>query len=114
MNVRVDFEYIALTICAVFGWTLQQVFALTWPQFEKISFEVESLQFARAKNEVYFGICAALGGGKSQENLMDAAGSFVTEEEPELEFTEEELRMAEERMAEELRKRKEKEKKDDV
>lgn len=111
MRKRPNFEYIALTMCAVFGWTLPQVFDLTWPQFVKISTEVRSLQFARAKNEVYLGICAAISGGESQEALIDAAGSFLIDDETKLEYTEEEYRLAEERMKEFQRQQRELEEK---
>lgn len=71
----------------------------------KISTEVRSLQYARAKNEVYLGICAAIGGGESQETLMAAAGSFLIEDKAQLGYTEEEYRLAEERMREIQRQR---------
>lgn len=111
MRKRPNFEYIALTMCAVFGWTLPQVFDLTWPQFVKISTEVRSLQFARAKNEVRLGICAAISGGESEEALNDIAGSFLIDDEPQLEYTEEEYQRALERQKEILRKQRELEEK---
>jgi len=95
-----DFEIIALSLCAVFGWTLPEVFALTVPQFFKASSETCRLQYQRAKNEVFFGVCAAIGGGEAQEDLFKFAGSSVIDEKTELPFTEEELRMAEKRMNE--------------
>ena len=95
----IDFEFVALCICAVFGWTLPDVFALTWPQFFKVILEVRRIQYQRAKNEVYFGVCAAIGGGEAETDLLNEAGSFMLGEEmPELSYTEEELRIAEERM----------------
>jgi hypothetical protein len=95
-----DFEFLALLICGAFGWTLPQVFSLTLPQFMKAGVEVRRVQFQRAKNEIYFGVCAALGGGETQEDLMQSAGSVLIEPpEPELNYTEEELRQAEARMA---------------
>lgn len=94
-------------MCAVFGWTLPQVFSLTWPQFMKISEEIRSLQIARSKNEVYPGICAAISGGEAQEELMNAAGSFLIEDEPHLDYTEEEYQIALERQKEVMRKQRE-------
>ncbi len=85
-------------MCAVFGWTLPQVFDLTWPQFVKISTEVRALQFARANNEVRLGICAAISGGESEDALKDIAGSFLIDDDTKSEYTEEEYRLAEERM----------------
>lgn len=68
---------------------------LTWPQFVYISCQLYRLQYQRAKNEVHFGVCAALGGDKNRQNLMDSAGDFFIEEpEPELTYTQEELAAA--------------------
>lgn len=65
---------------------------LTWPQFTYISCQLCRLQYQRAKNEVFFGVCASLGGNENRENLMDNAGDFFIEEpEPELTYTQEEL-----------------------
>lgn len=107
-----DYEFLALLICGAFGWTLPQVFALTWPQFCKVGEEVRRIQFQRAKNEIYFGICAALGGGEMQEILMQSAGDVITEKQPDLSYTAEQLAAAEKRMAElnEQRKRQEEQK----
>ena len=82
-------------ICAVLGWSLQQVLGLTWPQFEYISCKLHRLQYQRAKNEVHFGVCAALGGSRNRENLLKSAGDFLMDEpEPELTYTQEELEAA--------------------
>lgn len=95
----IDFEFLALLICGAFGWTLPQVFSLTMPQFFKAGAEVQRVQFQRAKNEVYFGICAALGGGDTQKDLMESAGSVLIEDgNALLAYTDDELRAAEERM----------------
>lgn len=67
-------------ICSVLGWSLQQVLNLTWPQFVYISCELHRLQYQRAKNEVHFGVCAALGGETNRKNLIDSAGDFFLEE----------------------------------
>lgn len=95
----------------MFGWTLQQVFGLTWPQFCNVSALLYKVQFQRAKNEVYFGVCAAIGGEDSQKCLMKSAGSFLKEDETKLEYTEEEYKAAEARLAEIIKKREEEERK---
>lgn len=83
----------------------------------KIACEVRGIQFARTKNEVYFGILAAVQGGEAQQLVMDSAGSYLMDDEPKLAYTEEEYKAAEARMEatikareEEERKRKEQEK----
>jgi hypothetical protein len=98
-------------ICSMFGWTLQQVFDLNFRQFMKISCEAQRLQFARTKNEVYLGILAAMTGGEAQEALMESAGTFLTEAEPKLEYTEEEYKAAEARMEAIIKAREEEERK---
>lgn len=88
-----------MTICAVLGWDLRRVLGLTWPQFQYVSLQLHRLQYLRAKNEVFFGVCAALGGENNRQNLLDNAGNFFVEEpEPELQYTSEELAVAEKRM----------------
>ena len=105
-----DFEFMALTICAVFGWTLPQVFCLTIPQFFKVCNEAHRVQYQRAKNEVYFGVCAALGNEENRKDLFDSAGSFCLDDgDVELPYTDEELRIAEERMAQVLEQRRKEE-----
>lgn len=71
--------------------------ALTWPQFEYISCQLHRLQYQRAKNEVFFGIAAALGGEKNRKNLMESAGGFVergADDAANMSYSEEELAAA--------------------
>lgn len=71
--------------------------ALTWPQFQYISCNVRRLAYWRARDEVCFGICAALGDEKTKKNLMESAGSIIKEPAMQ-EYTQEMLADAEERM----------------
>lgn len=84
-------------ICAVLHWDLQRVMQLTWPQFEYVSLQLHRLQYMTAKNEVYFGICGALGNAENLRNLLDSAGDFTITDEPDLTYTPEELAAAMER-----------------
>lgn len=92
---QIDYQFIALDMCAVLGWSLQQVFSLTFPQFQYISCQLHKLQYQRAKNEVFFGVAAALGGKDNRENLMASAGGFLQETEAgNMSYTQEELAAA--------------------
>lgn len=65
---------------------------LTWPQFTYISCQLYRLQYQRAKNEVFFGVCASLGGKENRENLLESSGDFfIAEKDPDLSYTQEEL-----------------------
>ena len=96
----VDFQFLALVICSVLGWTLKDVFGLTWDQFCYISSEVRHLQYMRGKNETFYSICAALGEKKTRDDFLKSAEEFVKiNDQPEnLNYTEEDLRAAEKRM----------------
>lgn len=95
-------------VANAFGWTIDDVLALTWPQFEYITCNINRLQYWRAKNEVFFGVTAALGSDKNRENLFDCAGDFfIRQPEPDMSYTPEELAAAEARMAEIQRRQKE-------
>lgn len=83
------------------------MFDLTWPQFCSTFAVLRKIHAQRAKHEVYLGICAAIGGGEAQDALMDAAGSFLLDDEPQLEYTEEDYQRALERQEEILRKQRE-------
>lgn len=86
-----DYQFIALMICSLLGWSLQQVLNLTWPQFEYISLQLYRLQYQRAKNEIHFGICAAMD-SKNRKTLLGIAGDlFMDEPETDLTYTKEEL-----------------------
>ncbi len=108
MTREVDYQFTALLIAHVFGWTIPQVMALTWPQFEYITYNICRLQYWHAKNEIYFGISAAFGSDKNRDNLFDCAGDFFLKApEPDMSYTPEQLAAAEARMAEIQRKRSE-------
>jgi len=100
--MTVDFQFLALVICSVMGWTLKEVFSLSWAQFCYISSEVRHLQYMRGKNETFYSICAALGDKKVQQDFLKSAGEFVIQNnQPEnLNYSEEDLRAAEKRMRE--------------
>ena len=99
VNKPIDYQFIALMICSVLGWSLQQVFSLTWAQFTYISCQLYRLQYQRAKNEIHFGVCAALGGETNRQNLIDSAGGFFLDEpEQKLTYTEEDFKVAMEKV----------------
>jgi len=104
---EVDYQFTALLIAHVFGWTIRQVLQLTWPQFEYISLNICRIQYWHAKNEVFFGVSAAFGSEKSKNTLFDSAGDFFIRQEPDMSYTPEQLAAAEARMAEIQRKRSE-------
>ena len=91
---------IALEVAAVFGWTLDQVLSLTWPQFSEVSTKTEALRYRRAQCEVFFGVAAALDNdakhnlfASTPELLRDPAAPIFT-------FTPEQLEKAERRAQE--------------
>ena len=98
--MKVDWQFLALSMCAVFGWTISDVFHLTWPQFMYIGTEIERIEFMRARNEMYFPVCAALGDEKTQTEFLESAGKFVLpDEDPvNLSYTKEDLKRAQARM----------------
>ena len=98
--MKIDFEFLALVICSVFGWTLDDVFNLNWAQFCYISSEVRHIQYMRGKNETFYSICAALGEKKTRDIFLKSAEEFIIKnDQPENpDYTEEDLRAAEKRM----------------
>ena len=91
---------IALEVAAVFGWTLDQVLGLTWPQFSEVSTKTEALRTRRAQCEVFFGVAAALDNG-AKDNLFASAPSLLREPAaPVFSFTPEQLEKAERRAQE--------------
>ena len=88
-----------------FGWRIADVLNLTWPQFEYISTNIARLGYWRAKNEVFFGVTAALGGEDSKKNLFACAGEIVTEPEINMDYTAEDLAAPRKRMQEILAQR---------
>lgn len=100
--MKVDFQFLALVICSVFGWTLKDVFSLTWGQFCYIASEVRHVQYFRGKNENYFSICAAFGDKNTQKDFLKQSEGFVIQsEQPEnMSYTKEDLMAAEKRMRE--------------
>lgn len=103
--MKVDWQFLALSMCAVFGWTIADVFHLTWPQFMCIGTEIERIEFMRARNEMYFPVCAAFGDKNVQEDFLNSAGKFVLpDDDPvNLSYTEEDLKRAQARMNEHVR-----------
>lgn len=100
--MKVDWQFLALSMCAVFGWTITDVFRLTWPQFMYIGTELERIEFMRARNEMYFPVCAALGDSKTQGEFLASAGRFVLPDDApvNISYTEEDLKRAQARMNE--------------
>lgn len=100
--MKIDYQFLALAICSVFGWTIEQVFRLTYRQFAYIAQEVQRVQFMRAKNESYFSLCAAFGDKKTQKEFLNASGHFVIQDDcADLykNISEEDMRKAQERQA---------------
>lgn len=75
--MKIDYQFLALAICSVFGWTIEQVFSLTYRQFAYIAAQFQRIQFLKAKNESYFSICAAFGDKQTQKEFLNASGHFV-------------------------------------
>lgn len=98
--MMVDFQFLSLVICSVMGWTLQEVFRLTWPQFSYIASEIQHVQYFKGKNETFFSLCAAFADKADRKQFLKSAEGFVIQkDQPEnLNYTEEDLRAAEKRM----------------
>ena len=78
--MKIDYQLLALAICSVFGWTIEQVFSLNAVQFRYVASVFQKIEFMRAKNENYFSLCAAFGDKKAQKRFLDASGHFVIQD----------------------------------
>ena len=95
---------IALDTAALFGWTLEQVLGLTWPQFNEVTTRLESLRYRRALHEVFFGTAAAID-RETKENLFKSTPGLLCEATVKLTFTPEQLAIAEARANEYLKEK---------
>ena len=88
---------IALEVAAVFGWTLDQVLGLTWPQFTEVSTKAEAIRCRRSLHEVFFGVAAALD-SQTKNTLFASAPDLLREPAaPIFTFTQDQLERAEKR-----------------
>ena len=102
-----DFEFCALLACSIFGWTVAEVFDLTFPQFSSVVASLSRLQAWRARGEVFLGITGAFGDEKARNALFDEAGTLYKEigAEDYAKVDADALRKAEERMRQILQER---------
>ena len=76
-GLSIDYDYLILKICQVFGWTINGVLSLTLPQFRCVSEKLLELTADKARDEVFLGVAAALCSNKVRDTLFKSCGSIL-------------------------------------